>query len=108
MARRRSVAAPSRSAARRRAPAISSAVGHDDLGRGGRRGRADIGGEVGQRHVDLVADAAHDRQRVRDDRADDPLVVERPQVLERAAAAGEDRDRGRVIGPAFFAAARAA
>ena len=34
---------------------------------------------------------ADDRHRVGDDRPDDPLVVERPEVLERAAAAGEDR-----------------
>ena len=33
-----------------------------------------------------------------DDRPHDPLVVERPQVLQRAAAAGEDRHRGRVVG----------
>ena len=44
-----------------------------------------------------MADAAHDRDRVRDDRAHDALVVERPQVLERAAAAGEDRHRRRLV-----------
>ena len=33
-----------------------------------------------------------------DDRPDDPLVVERPEVLEGAAAAGEDRQLGRLVG----------
>ncbi len=32
------------------------AIGDDELGRGGRRGRAHVGGEVGQRHVRLVTD----------------------------------------------------
>ena len=66
------------------------AVGHDQLG--GRRGRrrARIGDEVGDGEVHLVADAADDRQRAGMDRARQLLVVEGPQVLERAAAARQD------------------
>ena len=36
-------------------------------------------------------DAAHDRDRAGEDRARDGLVVERPEVLERAAAARDDQ-----------------
>ena len=71
----------------------------DDLGGGGRRRRPDVGGEVGQRDVRLVADAADDRDPMGDDGPDDRLVVERPEVLERPAAAGQDRDRGRFVRP---------
>jgi hypothetical protein len=56
--------------------------------RGGRR--AHVGDEVGDRHVDLVADGRHDRCPARGDRARDDLLVEGPQVLERAAAAADD------------------
>ena len=70
------------------------------------RGCADVRGEVGERDVDLVAHAAHDRHRVRDHRAHDPLVVERPQVLERAAAAGEDRHGRRLVRAAVSRRAR--
>ena len=68
----------------RRAPAAADGVA-----------ARDVGGEVGERDVDLVADAADHRHRLRDDRAHDPLVVERPEVLHRAAAPRDDRDRGR-------------
>ena len=47
--------------------------------------------EVGERRVRLVPDADDDRHRRVDDRADHALVVEAPQVLERAAAAGKDQ-----------------
>ena len=57
------------------------------LGRLGRRGRADVGNEVGNREIDLVANAGYQRQRVVDDRACQRLVVEAPQVFERTAAA---------------------
>ncbi len=76
-------------------------VRHDELrGRGWRRG-ADVRGEVGERDVDLVADAADHGHAVGDDRPDDALVVERPQVLEAAAAAGEDRHLRGVVGSPF-------
>ena len=85
-------------ASSRRSPAAErrdevDPVRHDELRRRRRGRRAHVGREVGQRDVDLVADAAHERHRVRDDRPDDALVVERPQVLERSPTPGEDRDR---------------
>ncbi len=81
-------------------------VGHDDLGGGRRGGRADVGREIGQGHIDLVAHAAHHRHRVGHHGAHDPLIVEGPQVLERTAAPGEDRHRGRVLVAALLAAHR--
>ena len=60
------------------------------LGGGAGRRRAHVGGEVGQGHVALVADAHDDRHRRGGHRAHHLLVVERPQVLQRAAAARQD------------------
>ena len=95
----------------RRCWRCSARVGHDQLGRDRRRGGPDVGRELRERHVRLVADADHDRPRMRGDGAHDGLLVEGPEVLERAAAAGEDDDvhgapRGRVR-PAAEAAQRA-
>ncbi len=74
-------------------------VRHDDLGgRGGCRGPA-VGGEIGEGHVGLVADPADDRDRVRDDGPDHPLVVERPQILEGPAATSQDRHGRRGVRP---------
>ena len=62
----------------------------DQLG-GGRRGRgAHVGGQIGQRRVGLVADRAHHRQLGPHDRLYHRFVGERQQVLQRAAAAGQD------------------
>ena len=59
--------------------------------RGGGRGRrAHVGGEVGDREVGFVADAHHDRDRRGANRPRHPLVVERPQVFDAAAAAAQD------------------
>ena len=64
-------------------------VGHDlHRGIGGRQG-ADVGGEIAERDVDLVAHAADDRDRRRGDRADEHLFVERPEVFETATAADQ-------------------
>ena len=65
-------------------------VGDDQPAGGGRRRRAHVGGEVAERRVLLVPDRGHDRYGARGDRADEPLVGEGEQVLEAAAAAGED------------------
>ena len=85
----------SRTAQRRLASAKRAqplgAVRHDALGRTRGRRRALVGDEVGDREVHLVADAAHDGNRAGEDGACDRLVVERPQVLERAAAARDDQ-----------------
>ena len=67
------------------------AVGRDELRGTGRRRRADVGDEVADREVGLVAHGGDDRQRGVDHRARDLLVVERPQVLDRAAAPSDDQ-----------------
>ena len=74
-----------------RARASATPVGHDERRRGRRRGRAHVGDEVADGEVGLVAHAGHDRQRRREHRARDGLLVERPQVLDRAAAARDDQ-----------------
>ena len=67
------------------------------LGRLAGRQRADVGHQVGERHVDLVADGRDDRDPRGEDGADHHLFVERPEVFEAAAAAGDhqavDRQR---------------
>ena len=60
--------------------------GSDQLGGRRRRRGAQVGGEIGKGDVGLVADAAHHRHRRGTDRAHHALVVEGPEVLERAAA----------------------
>ena len=67
-------------------------IGHQQLG--GRRWgrRAEVGGEVRDREVDLVTDCRNDRDCARADRACDRFVVERPQVFERAAAPGQQEN----------------
>ena len=64
-------------------------VRHDEAAGDRRRRGADVGGEVDERRVLLVADRRDDRHRAGGDRAHEPLVRERQQVLERPAAAGE-------------------
>ena len=61
-----------------------------DLRGRGRRGRAAVGGEIDQRRVGLVPDAGDQRDRRCRRRADHDLLVEGPEVLEGAAAAGDD------------------
>ena len=74
-----------------RRPASSSArAGRRQFRRGGRGGGAPVGDEFGDGEVGLVADPGHDRDRAGVDRARQPFVVERPQVLDRAAAAAQD------------------
>ena len=84
------VTAPrSRSRAARDAAQLLGDVGHDQLGGvGGGRG-PDVGDQVEQRGVGLVADRRDHRRADRVDRADQALVGERQQVLDRAAAAGD-------------------
>ncbi len=66
-------------------------IGEDDLRGLARRRGAKVGGEVGDRGVGLVADAAHHRHRAGGDGAGDGLVVEGPEVLDAATAAGDDQ-----------------
>ena len=56
-----------------------------EFGRAGRRRRTHVGREVRDREIGFVPDAADDRQFARRDRARQRLVVERPQILDRAA-----------------------
>ena len=66
-------------------------IGHEQFRCGRRRRRAQIRDEIGDREVDLMADRRDDRDRARMDRARHRLVVERPEVLERAAAARQQQ-----------------
>ena len=59
----------------------------DELGGGRRRRRAQVRDEVRDREIGFVADAGDDRDRRCDDRPRQDLFVERPQILERPAAA---------------------
>jgi hypothetical protein len=54
-------------------------------------GGAQIGGQVAQRHVALVPDAAHQRQARAGHRTHQGRVVEGPQVLQRAATAHQQQ-----------------
>src|SRR5699024_7104610 len=67
-------------------------VRDDALGGIGGGGGAHVRGEVEQRGVDLVADRRDDRGPRARDQAGELLVREGQQVLERAAAAGDDDD----------------
>lgn len=63
---------------------------HGTLGGGGGRRRAFVGGVVDQGPVGLVADGGNERDVAGGGRAHHVLVVEAPQVLEAAAAPGDD------------------
>src|SRR6266481_3477896 len=63
-----------------------------------RRRRASVGDETRDREIDLVADRGDDGQSGSDDGARDTLLVERPEVLERAAAAADDQHLERGVG----------
>ena len=64
-------------------------VGDDQPCRSRRRRGANVGGEVAERRVLLVADRGDDRHRAARDRPNETLVAERQQVLEAAAATGD-------------------
>ena len=61
---------------------------YDQFGGFARGRRADVGRQVGERDVDLVADRRNDNRLRRGDRPNHRLLVERPEVFEAAAAAG--------------------
>ena len=85
---------PMRSRRRVAASAVSSstASGTTSAAGGGRRRRPSVRGEVAQRRVLLVADGRDDWDTRGGDGPHDRLVAEREQVLEAAAAAGENDD----------------
>ena len=69
-------------------------IGDADLaGLAGGQGAA-VGGQVGEGHVDLVADRRDDRDARGGDGPRHDLLVEGPEVFEAAAAAGDDDDVG--------------
>jgi len=66
-------------------------IRHSQLRRVRRRCGAQIGHKVRNRHIRFVPDGGYDRDVRIIDRARDPLIIKRPQVLDRtAAAAGND------------------
>ena len=67
-------------------------IRNDKPCRRGRRRCADIRGEVAERGVLLVADRGNDRDREGGDCTDEPFVAEGQEILEAAAAAGDDDD----------------
>ena len=67
-------------------------VSHHQFGGRRRRGSPHVGDEVGNRKIDLVPHGRDDGNARRRDRPDDDLLVERPEVLERSAAAPYDQD----------------
>ena len=64
----------------------------DQLGSGGRRGCAQVGDEIGDAEIGLVPHPADHRHRAGGDGAGQGLVVEGPQILDRAAAAHQQDD----------------
>ena len=70
--------------------------GDGEFGRFAGGGGANVGGEVTQGDVDFVADGGDDGDSRGEDGPDDRFFVERPQVLDTAAAAGDDDTVGRV------------
>ncbi len=69
-------------------------IRHDETpGHRWRRG-ADIGGEVDERHVLLVADRGDDGHGAGRDGSHEALVGERQEIFEAAAAARDDDDVG--------------
>ena len=62
------------------------------LGGRGRRRRAEVGDEVGERDVGLVADGGDGRHSHRGERAADRLGVERREVFPAPAAAPDDAE----------------
>ena len=68
--------------------------GGDELGGGGGGGGAEVGDEVGDGEVGLVADGGDDGEVGGGDGAGEGLVVEAGEVFDGAAAAGDDDQVG--------------
>ena len=67
---------------------------HAEFRSGGRGRRAHVGGVIDQRPVGLMTDRGNQRNQAFRRRANDDLLVEAPQILERAAAARDDQQVG--------------
>ena len=65
-------------------------VGNDDLRSLRGRRSANVGDPIGERRVDFVSDCADDGDSHCREATDDPLVVERHQVVVRTAASPDD------------------
>ena len=65
-------------------------VGGDQFGGRRRRGRAQVGGKVGDRKISFMADGGDYRNRRVADRARHGFFVESPKVFDRTAAAPYD------------------
>jgi hypothetical protein len=68
-----------------------SSIGDGHLRGGRRRRRARVRHKISDRYVYFVPHRRDDGHRRLEDRPRDRLLVERPQVFERAAAAGDDQ-----------------
>ncbi len=79
------------------------AIGNDQCRRRRRCRRADVGDEIADREIGLVAHRGDHGQRRLVDRLRDGLLVVRPQVLDRAAAPADDQhvDLGARVGGAY-------
>jgi hypothetical protein len=66
----------------------------DELGGGGWGGGAEVGDEVGDGEVGLVADGGDDGELAGGDGAGEGLVVEGGEVFERAPATGDEDEVG--------------
>ena len=64
--------------------------GGDEFGGGGGGGSAEVGDEVGDGEVGLVADGGDDGELGGGDGAGEGLVVEAGEVFDGAAAAGDE------------------
>ena len=67
---------------------------HRQFGRSGRRGRPEVGREVDQRRVGLMADRRDQRDGGAGCRAHDRFLIEGPEVLQRTAAPCHDQHVG--------------
>ena len=80
-------------------------VRHDQFRCARGRRRAHVGHQVCDGEVDLVADAAHDREWAGEYRPGDDLLVEGPEILERTAAPRQESGRRTPRGPRRCASA---
>ena len=66
-------------------------IGHGEFGRAGGSRCSYIGDKISDREINLVPDSANDRNRAIDDSPGQFLLIERPQVFERATTAPDDQ-----------------
>jgi hypothetical protein len=69
-------------------------IGGGEFGGGGGRWCSDIGDEVGEGGIGLVADGRDDGDGAAENGADDRIFVEGPEVFGSAATTGDDEEVG--------------